>query len=228
MEQYQGLTDNELIAKLKSYQISHGPVVGSTRKLYEKKVYELERQRTTQGGPGEPPEPLTTESFMREFYKYPEDGARARYPAEDPSPSRLYIRESYMTPDHSVLPNRGYRREDLDTYQGSYTEEPPARLYSDPLRPGKEEPGASSPWGDAIERDSTAYQRVAPRPSIRPGSRGGPGAGTGVATPGAPRRFLPLWLQLLVFGAVAAFLTFVYFALQGGASDNPFPRSLQG
>ncbi|XP_019334287.1 emerin isoform X2 [Alligator mississippiensis] len=137
MEQYQGLTDNELIAKLKSYQISHGPVVGSTRKLYEKKVYELERQRTTQGGPGEPPEPLTTESFMREFYKYPEDGARARYPAEDPSPSRLYIRESYMTPDHSVLPNRGYRREDLDTYQGSYTEEPPARLYSDPLRPGQ-------------------------------------------------------------------------------------------
>lgn len=69
---------------------------------------------------------------------------------------------------------------------------------------------------------------MAPRPSIRPGSRGGPGAGTGVATPGAPRRFLPLWLQLLVFGAVAAFLTFVYFALQGGASDNPFPRSLQG
>ncbi|XP_025066568.1 emerin [Alligator sinensis] len=199
MEQYQGLTDNELIAKLKSYQISHGPVVGSTRKLYEKKVYEVERQRTTQRGPGEPPEPLTTETFMREFYKYPENGARARYPAEDPSPSRLYIRESYMTPDHSVLPNRGYRREDLDTYQGSYTGEPPARLYSDPLRPCKEEPGASSPWGDAIE-----------------------------TPPAPPGRSLPLWLQLLVFGAVAAFLTFVYFALQGGASDNPFPRSLQG
>lgn len=31
------------------------PRPGSTRKLYEKKVYELERQRTTQGGPGEPP-----------------------------------------------------------------------------------------------------------------------------------------------------------------------------
>uniref|UniRef100_A0A8C8RMA6 LEM domain-containing protein n=1 Tax=Pelusios castaneus TaxID=367368 RepID=A0A8C8RMA6_9SAUR len=46
MQRYTGLTDTELIAMLKRYNIPHGPIVGSTRKLYERKIYEYETQRT--------------------------------------------------------------------------------------------------------------------------------------------------------------------------------------
>ncbi|XP_044299637.1 lamina-associated polypeptide 2-like [Varanus komodoensis] len=38
------LTDDELIACLKKYQIPHGPIVGSTRKLYEKKINKYEKK----------------------------------------------------------------------------------------------------------------------------------------------------------------------------------------
>ncbi|KAM8965856.1 emerin isoform X2 [Sarcophilus harrisii] len=46
MEEYRRLSDEELSRMLKLYNIPHGPVVGSTRKLYEKKIYEYESQRT--------------------------------------------------------------------------------------------------------------------------------------------------------------------------------------
>ncbi|XP_007505586.1 emerin isoform X2 [Monodelphis domestica] len=46
MENYRRLSDQELIRMLKLYNIPHGPIVGSTRKLYEKKIYEYESQRT--------------------------------------------------------------------------------------------------------------------------------------------------------------------------------------
>ncbi|XP_060230536.1 emerin isoform X2 [Meriones unguiculatus] len=45
MDDYAGLSDNELAAVLRQYNIPHGPVVGSTRKLYEKKIFEYETQR---------------------------------------------------------------------------------------------------------------------------------------------------------------------------------------
>ncbi|XP_078520750.1 emerin isoform X1 [Lissotriton helveticus] len=46
MEKYKGMTDEELISALKKYSIAHGPVVGTTRKLYERKIYEFETQKT--------------------------------------------------------------------------------------------------------------------------------------------------------------------------------------
>ncbi|XP_004390638.1 emerin [Trichechus manatus latirostris] len=45
MEDYTVLSDAELVAMLRQYNIPHGPVVGSTRKLYEKKIFEYETQR---------------------------------------------------------------------------------------------------------------------------------------------------------------------------------------
>ncbi|XP_043836004.1 emerin [Dromiciops gliroides] len=46
MEDYRRLSDQELIHMLKLYDIPHGPILASTRKLYEKKIYEYESQRT--------------------------------------------------------------------------------------------------------------------------------------------------------------------------------------
>ncbi|XP_030049979.1 emerin isoform X2 [Microcaecilia unicolor] len=45
MEKYKGMTDEELIASLKKYNIPHGPILKTTRKLYEKKIYAFESQR---------------------------------------------------------------------------------------------------------------------------------------------------------------------------------------
>ncbi|XP_005000100.1 emerin isoform X1 [Cavia porcellus] len=45
MDDYSLLSDTELAAVLRQYNIPHGPVVGSTRKLYEKKIFEYESQR---------------------------------------------------------------------------------------------------------------------------------------------------------------------------------------
>ncbi|XP_036743108.2 emerin [Manis pentadactyla] len=45
MDDYAVLSDAELTAVLRQYNIPHGPVVGSTRKLYEKKIFEYETQR---------------------------------------------------------------------------------------------------------------------------------------------------------------------------------------
>ncbi|XP_030330153.1 emerin [Strigops habroptila] len=50
MQNYRGLTDKELLEKLKSYRIPHGALQGSTRKLYEKKIYEFETRRCRRGG----------------------------------------------------------------------------------------------------------------------------------------------------------------------------------
>ncbi|XP_074088551.1 emerin-like [Macrotis lagotis] len=53
MEGYRRLSDQELIRMLRLYNIPHGPVVGTTRKLYEKKLYEYESLRTKLSpGPG--------------------------------------------------------------------------------------------------------------------------------------------------------------------------------
>ncbi|XP_037677465.1 emerin [Choloepus didactylus] len=45
MDDYAVLSDAELVAVLRQYNIPHGPVVGSTRKLYEKKIFEYETRR---------------------------------------------------------------------------------------------------------------------------------------------------------------------------------------
>nr|XP_016846693.1 PREDICTED: lamina-associated polypeptide 2, isoforms beta/gamma isoform X3 [Anolis carolinensis] len=41
---YGCLTDDDFFARLKQYGLPHGPIVGTTRKLYEKKLYEYERR----------------------------------------------------------------------------------------------------------------------------------------------------------------------------------------
>ncbi|XP_059992871.1 emerin-like [Lagenorhynchus albirostris] len=45
MDDYAALSDTELAALLRQYNIPHGPVVGSNRKFYEKKIFEYETQR---------------------------------------------------------------------------------------------------------------------------------------------------------------------------------------
>ncbi|XP_072287173.1 emerin isoform X1 [Pyxicephalus adspersus] len=54
MNKFKNLSDAELINILQDYGIQHGPIVDSTRTLYEKKLYEYERQKKTFPGSAEP------------------------------------------------------------------------------------------------------------------------------------------------------------------------------
>uniref|UniRef100_A0A8C5R4H8 Ras-related protein Rab-7b n=1 Tax=Leptobrachium leishanense TaxID=445787 RepID=A0A8C5R4H8_9ANUR len=46
MDQYKRMSDEELISTLRKYNIAYGPIVGSTRTLYEKKLFEYERHKS--------------------------------------------------------------------------------------------------------------------------------------------------------------------------------------
>ncbi|XP_042309936.1 emerin isoform X3 [Sceloporus undulatus] len=117
MEEYKGLTDNELIARLKKYSIPHGPIVGSTRKLYEKKVYEYETERMplpSHGGSGSSytePSSSRSESYVRETYVSPRSRENLSYGREALGSGRTYLRENYDAPRTEEYYSE-YRNED--------------------------------------------------------------------------------------------------------------------
>uniref|UniRef100_A0A8C6YFM1 LEM domain-containing protein n=1 Tax=Naja naja TaxID=35670 RepID=A0A8C6YFM1_NAJNA len=169
MDEYKGMTDKELIARLKKYSIPHGPLVGSTRKLYEKKIYEYETERT-----------------------------------QYPSPGGSHTGKKKLTQVEKSLPG------DLISH------------------------GAKKDW-TCLEDSSSSYQsifqrkssglsslQVQPRRAIHP-ERQAQAAEKALESNAETKRYLPLWLQLLVFGLLAAFLVFIYF-LEGGADGNPFVK----
>ncbi|XP_033927775.1 emerin [Melopsittacus undulatus] len=73
MQNYRGLTDKELLEKLKS--IPHGSLQGPTRKLYEKKIYEFETRRCRLGGSDDPDHDVPPPLYG--------GGARARQPVQE-------------------------------------------------------------------------------------------------------------------------------------------------
>ncbi|KAM4697125.1 emerin [Rhinophrynus dorsalis] len=46
METFKNMSDEELIAALRKRNLPYGPIVGTTRTLYEKKLFEHERSKT--------------------------------------------------------------------------------------------------------------------------------------------------------------------------------------
>ncbi|XP_066468798.1 emerin [Tiliqua scincoides] len=110
MDEYKGLTDKELIARLKKYRIPHGPIVGSTRKLYEKKIYEHETERTQRTSPGGSVsyiEPSISESYTQESFVSPWSRDNPSYGREALGSTRTYVRETYDSP----------RKEEYSTYE---------------------------------------------------------------------------------------------------------------
>nr|XP_044620250.1 emerin isoform X2 [Equus asinus] len=230
MDDYAVLSDAELAAVLRQYNIPHGPVVGSTRKLYEKKIFEYETQRRRLSPPNS-----SASSFSYRFSGYNDD----------------YYEESYLTTrtygePESVGTSKGFRQpspslSDADTFHH--------QMRDDSLFSSEEE--GKDRERPVYGRDS-AYQSIAhyrpvsnvsrsslglsyyptssstssvsssssPPPSwltrcaIRP-EKQAPGAGLG------QDRQVPLWGQLLLFLVFAAFLLFVYYSMQA-EDGNPF------
>ncbi|XP_054859150.1 emerin [Eublepharis macularius] len=108
MDEYKGLTDNELIARLKKYAIPHGPVVGSTRKLYEKKIYEYETERTQHPGRSEAyTEPKSSQSYTREIFVSPRGREDFNYGREVLGSTKTYLKETYDYPRHEEYTDYG-------------------------------------------------------------------------------------------------------------------------
>ncbi|XP_063150333.1 emerin isoform X3 [Candoia aspera] len=247
MDEYKGMTDKELIARLKKYSIPHGPVVGSTRKLYEKKVYEYETERTQLPSPGgsvSHTEPSTSESYVKETFVSPRKREDFSHGREALGSTRTYFKEYVPTTEEYYSK---YRDEDMDVN----TSEPSTSSYwsyssllSHTTSPGSVSarqpiaepyPYSSSEKDVPAERDSSSYQsifqrkssglsslRVQPRRAIHP-ERQAQAAEKALESSAETKRYFPLWPQLLLFGLLAAFLAFIYF-LQGGADDNPFVK----
>ncbi|KAM3848927.1 emerin isoform 3-T3 [Vipera latastei] len=155
MDEYKGMTDKELIARLKKYSIPHGPLVGSTRKLYEKKIYEYETERIQyplHGGSVSHTEPATSQSYVKETFVSPrknEDFSYGRealgstrtyvkeydprkeyyseYRDEDPSATKSYLSYNYNLPHHEE--HSSYVSEDMDV-NTSEPSRPSIRSYS--------------------------------------------------------------------------------------------------
>ncbi|XP_056394286.1 emerin isoform X2 [Hyla sarda] len=167
MEKLKNMTDEELITTLRKYNIRHGPIVGTTRTLYEKKIIEYEREKNKY--------PVSTRSYE----------------------SSQYSRREYKDDDDD---NHTYEEEYTKTYYPAYQrpkEDLQNRSYSSKVNTYQN-----------ISRSSYS-QGVEPRKPIRPKQK--------EETP--VKRFIPLWLQLLLLLLITGFLVYVYI-LQ--TDETPF------
>uniref|UniRef100_A0A8I6ADW3 Emerin n=1 Tax=Rattus norvegicus TaxID=10116 RepID=A0A8I6ADW3_RAT len=102
MDDYAVLSDTELAAVLRQYNIPHGPIVGSTRKLYEKKIFEYETQRRRLSPPSSSSSSfsyrfsdLDSASVDSDMYDLPKKEDALLYQSKDYNDD--YYEESYLT-----------------------------------------------------------------------------------------------------------------------------------
>uniref|UniRef100_A0A8C6YIA0 LEM domain-containing protein n=1 Tax=Naja naja TaxID=35670 RepID=A0A8C6YIA0_NAJNA len=230
MDEYKGMTDKELIARLKKYSIPHGPLVGSTRKLYEKKIYEYETERTQYPSPGGS---HTGRAFASAIF----------FPCDflDPSPTKSYLSYNYNLPhheEHSSYASEGRKKN--ESAKWALKSHKTCKIRSITFGQIINNLMLASAltflfWVYICRDSSSSYQsifqrkssglsslQVQPRRAIHP-ERQAQAAEKALESNAETKRYLPLWLQLLVFGLLAAFLVFIYF-LEGGADGNPFVK----
>ncbi|XP_063792471.1 emerin [Pseudophryne corroboree] len=196
MQKYRNMSNEEIIKSLKKYGLSHGPVVGSTRTLYEKKLLEFESERTTL------PSSANSSPESREQY------SKRHFDDED---------------DSSYTSREQYSRRNYDDDNGdneTYEEEVYTRTSRYPevyQRPDLQNKSYSSPGSmyqniSQVRHQSSYSQGVEPRKPIRPKKKE-------EEEEKPVKRFLPLWLQLFLFVLFAGFLVYLYLCQ---ADDNPF------
>ncbi|XP_077335183.1 emerin isoform X3 [Lithobates pipiens] len=160
MDKFKNLSDTELIKVLREYGINHGPIVDSTRTVYEKKLVEFERKKNAYPSSADNYQSYEEETYTK-TYQYPQAHQRV-------------IREDLRS--NSRIGENAYQDISQVRHQSSYS------------------------------------QGVEPRRPIRPKAM--------EEEPKQPtRRFLPLWLQLLLLLLLTGFLVYLYFK---ETNQNPF------
>lgn len=255
MDDYAVLSDTELAAVLRQYNIPHGPIVGSTRKLYEKKIFEYETQRRRLSPPNSSSSSfsyrfsdLDSASVDSDMYDLPKKEDALLYQSKDYNDD--YYEESYLTTrtygePESVGMSKSFRRPgtslvDADTFHHQVRDD----IFSSSEEEGKdrERPiyGRDSAYQSiahyrpisnvsrsslglsyyptsstsSVSSSSSSPSSWLTRRAIRP-EKQAPTAALG------QDRQVPLWGQLLLFLAFAAFLLFVYYSIQA-EEGNPF------
>ncbi|KAM4818388.1 emerin [Thomomys bottae] len=251
MDDYAVLSDTELAAVLRQYNIPHGPVVGSTRKLYEKKIFEYETQRRRLSPPNSSSfsyrfSDSDSASVDSDMYDLPKKEDALLYQSKGYNDD--YYEESYLTTKtygepESVGMSKGFRPttslSDSDTLHHQVRND----MFSLSEEEGKDRERP------VYGRDS-AYQSIAHyRPvsnvsrsslglSYYPTSSTPPVSASSSSSSWLTRRAIrpekqapvaaighdrqvPLWGQLLLFLLFAAFLLFVYYNMQA-EEGNPF------
>ncbi|KAJ1095383.1 hypothetical protein NDU88_000548 [Pleurodeles waltl] len=232
MEQFKGMTDEELISALKKYSIPHGPVVGTTRKLYEKKIYEYETQRTKHSPSKQTYTYSDSDSPLYESKRYDvlsREGRSGGSPAYqlDESDSQFCERQQYDLPrDRDRISGRvSYQDKGDDYYSESYST---TKTYSEPpvRQRLRDEFVSSSNTESKYYSKENAYQNVSQYSSASGSSlsvepRRGIREKPKEVEQTPARRFCPLWLQFLLLFLIIGFLAFVYFFVQP-EDENPF------
>ncbi|KAM6151086.1 emerin isoform 2-T2 [Rhynchocyon petersi] len=232
MDDYSVLSDTELVAVLRQYNIPHGPVVGSTRKLYEKKIFEYETQRRRLSPPTS-----SGSSFSSWFAGYNDDYYEERYLSTRTygEPESVGTAKNFREPVDCSLsdPDTLHHQVREDSLFTSSEEESKDREFPSYARDSAYQSVAHYRPGSSVSRatlglpyypttsstSSTSSSSYSPpswlaRRAIRP-EKQVQGASLG------QDRHVPLWGQLLLFLVFAAFLVFVYYSMQV-EDDNPF------
>ncbi|KAM3911091.1 emerin isoform 2-T3 [Leptodactylus fuscus] len=179
MEKFRDMTDEELINTLKRHGIKHGPIVGTTRTLYEKKLYQYEREKNR---------------VPQSSYESREHYSRRDYNDDDNDDSQIYEEEYIKTYQRPQAYQRS--RDDLTNRSYSSNENTYQNISQSHFQSGYS-------------------QGVEARRPIRPKQKE-------EETP--VKRFIPLWLQILLLLLFTAFLVYLYI-LQ--TDINPF-KSIEG
>ncbi|XP_053149131.1 emerin homolog 1-like [Hemicordylus capensis] len=134
------LTDAELLARLKKYKIPHGPIVESTRKLYEKKIYDYENLQAYQHPS---PMPHTVEKNLA-------------HPSKALHSTKTYLRDSLNSPgneessDESEESTQRLNEKEIDEYKTGWIQHPPPRESVPYTEPSKSQSHTRetfvSPW----------------------------------------------------------------------------------
>ncbi|XP_064415276.1 emerin (Emery-Dreifuss muscular dystrophy) isoform X3 [Latimeria chalumnae] len=138
MEDLKNLSDHELLDLLKKYDIPHGPIVETTRQLYEKKLQNyLTKGKTSPSPKSSPMQTDGAGDFTEEYEEYTcttyytEKPARQRVREEETSNSES-LRSSFYTP---VNTSRSTLHSRVSTATSLRSTPPPSAKEKDP--PGK-------------------------------------------------------------------------------------------
>uniref|UniRef100_A0A2K6L6C0 LEM domain-containing protein n=1 Tax=Rhinopithecus bieti TaxID=61621 RepID=A0A2K6L6C0_RHIBE len=242
MDDYADLSNTQLTALLRRYNIPHGPVVGSTRRLYEQKIFEYETQRRRLSPSGSPAassyrfSDLNSTSGDSDIKDYNDDYYEESYfttrtygEPESPGPSRGFRQSVTSLPDADTFHHQ-VRDDDLlssseeeckDRERPMYGRDSAYQSiahYSPVSASGSSLDLSYYPTSSSTSSSSSASSSSSWLTSraIRPENHA-PGAGLG------QDHQVPLWGQLLLFLVFVMIVFFIYYFMQA-EEGNPFQR----
>ncbi|XP_021422707.2 emerin isoform X7 [Oncorhynchus mykiss] len=203
-------SDQEIKDLLNEYGIKHGPLVDTTRPLYEKKLKEAMAKAKV---------PVTKPSPDRTFYR--EDQEEVTYvtyqtPVRSEGPSgdgKPYMRSRPEYSERDRVDDKPYSRSRPEYSERDRVDD---KLYSR----SRPEYSSGRPYVDEPHvyntLSSSSYSK--PTPVVKSG--GGVVKKENTTSSG---RLIPLWIQFLVFLILAGFLYFIFTNMES-AESSPFNR----